>query len=184
MDLKNSTGDSWFQEAQEAYFYLSERVDKIFIIGYSMGGVFASYIAQHFPVEKLVLIAPAFDHTRLTQLSKLHLTPRHFSEHMKLNMYHIIKKRLKDIPPKAFVEFKHIIEQKNPELEKIECQTLIVHGTIDLLVPYTSSISAAERIKNCQLELIEDAPHLFSFTEDKQMDLNITAERFLFAAGN
>lgn len=181
LDLSSTTGNEWYLEAHDAYMHLLERVDEVYVIGFSMGGVFASHIAQHFPVKKLVLIAPAFDHTKLTQLSKLHLSPRFFSEHMKLNMYNKIKKRLKDIPARAFKEFKMIVDDKAPGVENISSETLIVHGTIDLLVPFTSSIEQAEKMKDCRLELIEDAPHLFSFTEDKQLELNIAVERFLFS---
>lgn len=180
LDLRHVTGESWYREAYDAYAHLEKRVDEVYIIGYSMGGVFASYIAQHFPVEKLVLIAPAFNHTKLSQLSKLQLTPKHFSEHMKLNMYNVVKKRLRDVPPRAFMEFKTIIDEKAPGIENIPSDTLIVHGKIDLLVPYISSVLASAEIRNCKVELIEDAPHLFSFTEDKQLELNIVVERFLF----
>src|SRR5699024_2833957 len=131
-------------------------------------------------VAKLLLIAPAFDHTKLSQLSRLKLTPRHFSEHMKLNMYSRIRKRIRDIPLAAFQEFKNIVEVKREGLENISSETLIVHGTIDLLVPYQSSIEAAEKIPDGQLKLIEGAPHLFAYTEESQLELNIIAERFLF----
>lgn len=180
LDLKETTGADWYQEAYDSYLHLSLRVDEVIIIGYSMGGVFASHIAQHFEVEKLILIAPAFDHTKLTQLSKLHLSPRVLSAHMKLNAYNQVKKRLRDIPPKAFMEFSMIVEEKAPGFENIESETLIVHGTIDLLVPYITSVEVASKMKYCKLELIEDAPHLFSFTDEKQLELNIIVERFLF----
>lgn len=180
LDLTEVTGDDWFKEALDAYNELAGRVDKIYVIGFSMGGVFAAHIAQELPVDKLVLIAPAFDHTRLTQLAKLEITPKFFSEHMKMNLYRKVKKRLKDIPLRAFQEFKNIVEEKAPQYGKITSDTLIVHGTIDLLVPYKASVEAAREIEHSQLELIEDAPHLFAFTEDKQLELNIIADRFLF----
>nr|WP_083931365.1 alpha/beta fold hydrolase [Salinicoccus albus] len=180
LDLKSSGGDDWYNEAEDAYHALKSRVETIYIIGFSMGGVFASHLSQQGEVAKLLLIAPAFDHTKLSQLSRLKLTPRHFSEHMKLNMYSRIRKRIRDIPLAAFQEFKNIVEMKRGGLENISSETLIVHGTIDLLVPYQSSIDAAEKIPGGQLKLIEGAPHLFAYTEESQLELNIIAERFLF----
>lgn len=180
LDLKSATGDEWYEEALNAYRQLKQRVDRVHIIGFSMGGVFASHIAQHEPVDKLVLIAPAFEHIKLSQLNRLNLTPRHFSEHMKMKLYQKIKKRLKDIPFRAYQEFKTIVETKKDGVENIQSQTLIIHGTLDLLVPYEASVDLAEKIPNATLELIEDAPHLFAFTDRNQLELNITAERFLF----
>lgn len=180
LDLKSVTGDEWYEEAFNAYRNLKRRVDRVHIIGFSMGGVFASHIAQHEPVDKLVLIAPAFEHIKLSQLNRLHLTPRHFSEHMKMKLYQKIKKRLKDIPFRAYQEFKTIVETKKDGVENIQSQTLIIHGTLDLLVPYQASVDLAEKIPHAKLELIEDAPHLFAFTDRNQLELNITTERFLF----
>lgn len=180
LNLKYSGGDDWYNEAADAYTALESRVDTIYIIGFSMGGVFASHLAQHGGVEKLLLIAPAFDHTKLTRLGRLKLTPRHFSEHMKMNMYSKIKKRIRDIPLAAFQEFKKIVETKRAGMEKVRSETLIVHGKIDLLVPYQSSIDAADKIPGAKVQLIEDSPHLFAYTEDAQLELNIIAERFLF----
>lgn len=180
LDLKSATGDEWYEEALNAYRQLKQRVDRVYIIGFSMGGVFASHIAQHEPVDKLVLIAPAFEHIKLSQLNRLNLTPRHFSEHMKMKLYQKIKKRLKDIPFRAYQEFKTIVETKKDGVENIQSQTLIIHGTLDLLVPYEASVDLAEKIPNATLDLIEDAPHLFAFTDRNQLELNITAERFLF----
>ncbi|MCC4723162.1 alpha/beta fold hydrolase [Salinicoccus sp. RF5] len=180
LDLKASTGDQWYAEALDAYHALKQRVDRVHIIGFSMGGVFASHIAQHEPVEKLVLIAPAFEHIKLSQLNRLSLTPRHFSEHMKMKLYQKIKKRIKDIPFRAYQEFKTIVETKKDGVEHIHSRTLIIHGKLDLLVPYESSVELAKKIPDATLELIEDAPHLFAFTDRNQLELNIAAERFLF----
>lgn len=180
LDLKNVTGDQWYEEAMDAYIELEKRVDKVYIIGFSMGGVFAAHIAQKAEVDKLLLIAPAFDYTKITKIGRLELTPTHFSEHMKLNLYGKIKNRIKDIPFKAFQEFKNIIEMKREGLENIQTDTLFVHGTLDLLVPYKSSVAAAERIRGAELELLEGAPHLFAYTDESQLELNIVAERFLF----
>lgn len=180
LDLKKVTGNEWYAEAMDAYTELRKRVDKIYIIGFSMGGVFAAHIAQQAEVERLFLIAPAFDYTKITKIGELGLTPTHFSEHMKLNMYGKIKNRVKDIPFRAFQEFKNIIKLKREGLENVTADTLIVHGTLDLLVPYKSSVETAGKIQGAELELLEGAPHLFAYTEESQLELNILAERFLF----
>lgn len=180
LDLKKVTGDDWYTEAVDAYAELKKRVDKVYIIGFSMGGVFAAHIAQQSEVDRLLLIAPAFDYTKITQIGQLGLTPGHFSEHMKLNMYGKIKNRIREIPFRAFQEFKNIIELKREGLENITADTLIVHGKLDLLVPYKSSVKAAAEIHGADFELLEGAPHLFAYTNKSQLELNILAERFLF----
>ncbi|MXQ51123.1 alpha/beta fold hydrolase [Salinicoccus hispanicus] len=180
LDLKSVGGEDWYEEAQSAYVNLKRRVDRVHIIGFSMGGVFASHLAQDEPVEKLLLIAPAFEHIRPSKIDKLHLIPRHFGEHMKMKKYQKVKKRLRDVPLKAYQEFRNIMAAKKEGIESIQAKTLIIHGMQDLLVPYESSVEIAKRIPDASVELIEDAPHLFAFSDHNQLQLNILAERFLF----
>lgn len=180
LDLKSVGGDDWYDEALSAYENLKRRVDRVYIIGFSMGGVFASHLAQDEPVEKLMLIAPAFEHIGISKIDKLHLIPRHFGEHMKMKNYQKIKKRLRAVPLKAYQEFRNITTAKKEGIENIQAKTMIIHGKQDLLVPYESSIEVAKRIPDTRLELIDDAPHLFAFSDHNQLELNILAERFLF----
>lgn len=180
LSLSSVTGDDWYKEAEEAYLKLSGRVDKVYVVGFSMGGVFASFIAQNYKVEKLVLIAAAFDHTKLSKLHRLKLSIPEVSSHLQMNLVGKVRPRLKNIPLRAVKEFIKIVDMKKGELSKITCDTLLVHGKIDLLVPYETSIEAERKIPHSKLFLLEQAPHLIMFTPDKLLELNILVERFLF----
>ncbi|CAM4241236.1 alpha/beta fold hydrolase [Jeotgalicoccus halotolerans] len=180
LNLSSVTGDDWYREAEEAYLNLAARADKIFVIGFSMGGVFASFIAQKYQVDKLVLIAPAFDHTKLSRLNRLKLSPVEVRDHIELNLAAKVRPRLKNIPLRAMQEFIKIVEAKIGDLKNIRCETLLIHGKIDLLVPYQTSIEAKEKIPHSKLVLMEHTPHLIMYTEDKLLKLNILTERFLF----
>lgn len=180
LHLTDVTGDDWYAEAEKAYFRLAARAEKIYVVGFSMGGVFASYLAQNYKVDKLVLIAPAFDHTKLSKLNRLKLSTSGFNDHVKLNLMAKVRPRLKNIPIRAMQEFVRIVDSRIGDLSAIECSTLIIHGKIDLLVPYETSIMAYEKIPHSQLVLMEHTPHLIMFTEDKLLEMNILTERFLF----
>lgn len=58
-DFNNSNGSQWLRAAVDAYLELKTDHDKVHVIGHSMGGVLAILLASVFPVEKLVLMAPA-----------------------------------------------------------------------------------------------------------------------------
>lgn len=180
LDLSGVAGDDWYREAEKAYFELASRTDKIYVIGFSMGGVFASFIAQNYHVDKLILIAPAFDHTKLSRLHRMKLSKSGLNDHLKLNLMAKVRPRLKNIPVRAIQEFIKIIDAKVGDLSSIQCDTLIIHGKIDLLVPYETSVEAHKKIPQSKLVLMEHTPHLIMYTEDKLLELNILAERFLF----
>lgn len=180
LDLSAVTGDDWYDEAEKAYFNLASRTDVIYVIGFSMGGVFASFIAQNYHVDKLVLIAPAFDHTKLSRLNRIKLSRSEVTEHLKLNLMSKVRPRLKKIPLRAMQEFIKIVDMKIGKLESIKCDTLLIHGKIDLLVPFQTSIEAQKKISHSKLVVMEHTPHLIMFTKDKLLRLNVLTERFLF----
>lgn len=180
LNLNKVTGDEWYQEAEQAFLQLKKRVDTIYIIGYSMGGVFASHLAQLYQVDGLVLIAPAFDHTKINKLRHLHLTRKDVKAHFHLNLIKQVRPRLKHIPLRAMIEFINIVDSKTGDLSKIKCPVKIIQGKMDLLVPYETSIRAHEVIPNSSLDLLENAPHLLMFTREKLLQVNIIIERFIF----
>src|SRR5699024_9360644 len=130
------SGDDWYDEAFEAYQELSAKVDKIYMVGCSMGGLFASHIAEHHRAAEPLLIAPAFEYTYLNSLSRLNLRPEGLGEHLKMKTMDVVRSRLPRLSIRAFNEFRMIMDAKMPDYEKIKSETLLVHGKIDLLVPY------------------------------------------------
>lgn len=59
-DFLNSDADQWLRKAIDSYLYLASNHSKIYLGGFSMGGLLAAIIASKFKIEKLSLIAPAF----------------------------------------------------------------------------------------------------------------------------
>lgn len=49
----------WINSALEGLEKLKETCDKIYVIGHSMGGVIALYIAENYSVDKVVALSPA-----------------------------------------------------------------------------------------------------------------------------
>ena len=74
-DLTDEKDCDWQQlvsngaKAQLTQAQLSKR--PIYLLGFSMGGVIASYLATCYPVVKLILIAPAFNHFHLENYTNM-----------------------------------------------------------------------------------------------------------------
>jgi carboxylesterase len=52
----------WIKSAVDGYKRLAKIFKSIYVIGHSMGGLLAMYIAENYPVEKLILLAPALSY--------------------------------------------------------------------------------------------------------------------------
>jgi carboxylesterase len=58
-DFLQSGWRDWLRSAVDAYLDLRARCTAVHVIGFSMGGILAVLLASQFPVQRLVLLAPA-----------------------------------------------------------------------------------------------------------------------------
>lgn len=58
-DFKRSTEKDWMDSAREGLERLKKQCGTVYVAGHSMGGLLALYLAEHFSVDKLILLAPA-----------------------------------------------------------------------------------------------------------------------------
>jgi len=58
-DLSNTTRQDWMRRSYDAWLDLRGRYEKVFILGYSMGGLLALELAAQIKTDKTVLLAPA-----------------------------------------------------------------------------------------------------------------------------
>ncbi len=58
-DMKKQKASDWFNDVEKAYKELAKTYDKISVVGLSMGGSLALYLAAKYPLKSAVCIAPA-----------------------------------------------------------------------------------------------------------------------------
>ena len=59
IDLSKVSAESWMMEAELALNRLRKETDRIIVVGFSMGGIIALYLALRYKIEKLVLLSAA-----------------------------------------------------------------------------------------------------------------------------
>ena len=57
--MKGYKAEHWMMEAEIAYRQLAKQVDEVIVVGFSMGGIIAMYLANRYKVKKLVLLSAA-----------------------------------------------------------------------------------------------------------------------------
>ena len=112
----------------------------ISVIGHSMGGVLATYLAVHHKeVKRLVLAAPAFkyftfDKDDFDTKTALLNSPKVFKEYLK--------------------EFMDLVSESQLLPSLIDVPTLIVQGSADIVVPLKSSEALYDEIKSKKKKII------------------------------
>lgn len=129
---------------------------KIYVIGHSMGGVIATYIASKYKeVKKLVLAAPAFQYLNVVKenlniSSSLKVAPKV----IKTYGGDEIVARFFKLNPSAIREFMDLIKHYYDCPKEVVCSTLIIQGKDDNLVPLTSSKYVYDNLKSYNKTLI------------------------------
>jgi esterase/lipase len=154
LSLKGIPHTDWLEEAEKAYLELRQKADEIYIIGFSMGGMIAGYLASKYSCDKLVLLNASAYYLNPGQMIKDFANMMVSSIHGELRnheLFHRYRKKFQDTPFSATREFRKLVKTLKPSLSKVKAPTLIVQGECDGLVPRESAeylygtISAANK---------------------------------------
>ncbi len=173
--------ESAIEKLTQEYSLVREAYDKVYVLGFSMGGVLGCYLSNNFRVDKLVLIAPAFKcildskvFSLIGDASKELVKNRadFFSVKEEFENYFSDKYKSKDIVysdlsfsnisdlKTALVNFRKLVGLVGKDFEKITCPTLIIHGENDELVSIDSSLFVLSKVTN-GVKLMLIAPNCF-----------------------
>lgn len=176
----------WIEAAEESFKKLTAAYDKVYLIGFSMGGMIAAYLTAKYEVEKLVLLATAGKYLDFRQIrTDLHEVIKDgFKGRLESNLiFNHYKKKLGQIPLKSNLEFLKLIKFTRPYLKKVETPVLIAHGQQDGIVPYKTAYYLDKQIHSAHKELLllDDSRHLLCLGSDKDT-INTKVHEFLIKA--
>lgn len=177
------TVDGCFKVIIDAFDSLKD-YQSIDVIGYSMGGALATYLAEIRDFHKLVLLAPANKYINFKYLFKRAKVYRELRRQLKTDKensqvyqdriirlksdHEFLKTMVRErmhfhkYLPKYYLCFRKIIKKVNREVKEIKNPCLIIWGEMDYLVP-SSSIDYIRKL--CTNEVVsvielEDITHL------------------------
>lgn len=139
--VKDIKFEEWINEAKKQIeFLINHKYKKIYIIGHSMGGVIATYLASIYPqVKKLILVAPAFGYFSFKDgkidIKDFNNTLKNLPEFFKEENFEKLLSRIIKTPIATMLEFTKLVSEYKNTIEKINCELLIIHGDKDKVVP-------------------------------------------------
>ncbi len=169
------TYELWIEKAkQEIEYLINKGYKKIYVLGHSMGGVIATYIAtQYKEVKKLVLAAPAFEyfgylHGKLSYENIVHKPTQIVKQYgIRLTLNRTFK-----LPLNCVGELKKLVIKYHDCSSKINIPTLIIWGDNDNIVPKESIEYLEKSIKvNKKIIYVKNSTHNL-FKEDIENKLS------------
>jgi len=173
LNLDLFTAEHWLMDAEIAYKHLYKEVDEIFIVGFSMGGIIAMYLALRYKVKALVLLSPAARYIRTKQfvidLNGLFIDALQ-GEYKENEFFKRYERKLIDVPVASAKEFTRLVHKVSPYYEKITVPMCLVQGEKDELVPYTTAAYLYNKVASTKKELITspEGKHLICYCEDAE----------------
>lgn len=137
----------------------------IYVVGHSMGGVLACYIASKYKeIKKVVLINAAFDYLNFKQ-NKNDIKEKDFSKYGR-----VWQKALRT-SPFMVNEFRKLVKEGSIYLKKVTCDILILRSMNDGIIPYDTGDLIYNNVssKNKYITDILDATHTVLSGEKKEV---------------
>lgn len=140
----------WVERAKKVVDHYIQADREVYLLGFSMGGVIASYLAAIQPsVKKLILIAPAFNYLHVDTITSV-ITKGAQS----LFTSDRDKKSDIEVPRSFYNAFVDVVKHLKKYIHEVSCPVLLLHGDEDEVIPVRSSTWAFDKIPHTQKKLI------------------------------
>lgn len=139
LQMHGYTAKHWLMDAELAYRALAKKVDEMIVVGFSMGGIIALYLAKRYKVKKLVLLSAAAKYVSPTQLVKDIKMMASEAYHRNLENNELFlryRNKFNNVPLSATIEFMKVVQTVAPYYKDIQNPVFIVQGKLDGIVPY------------------------------------------------
>lgn len=154
-DLFDETDCDWQKWVSRAKSVINEHEllgNDIYLIGFSMGGVIASYLAATSKnVKKLILLAPAFQYINVDAITSA--ITKGASSIFGGSDSNAQKNEI-EIPKTFYSAFTNVVKNLKSYIAKVNCPVLLLHGDEDEVISVKSSIYAFDRIAHQEKKLI------------------------------
>jgi carboxylesterase len=187
-DFLLTQAEDWTRCAYDAFMDLRTGHKQVHIIGHSMGALLASSIAVSFDVQRLVLLAPAFELSiRHIGLARL-IAPliQTIPAHRPPSAYDLQVPARKALHPEYWsdvmlrpaAELERLRMQSRKSLPKLRAKTLVIVGNKDRTIPVhvvEYIRTTAKNLESFESQVLDDATHLFPMDENSQRTLSFIA---------
>lgn len=173
LSLKGISYNQWIEHAEEELENLLDTCETVFVVGFSMGGLIASYLAVHYPIKKLILLSAAafYVHPKQLTIDIIEMVKDSFKGKLKENELFIrYRRKMKETPVAAALQFRKLVASIKPLLGRVTIPTMIAQGEIDGVVPPRSALYLYEKIAAPQKRLIflKESKHLICHSNERE----------------
>lgn len=183
LNLEDVHYEQWLEDAEQALLKLKETCETIYVVGFSMGGMIAAYLAANHKVDRLVLLSTARKYLSFRYLSTYvrdGIKAGLRGELTESELFKHYKYKFDVVPFSANIEFMKLVNKTKTYLKDVKSPVFIAQGQKDALVPARTAYSLHEEIGSTDKEVVffERSNHLICLGSDHDV-LNVMIYEFL-----
>ena len=131
----DSKMNDWIFRADQVVSKAINNGQKVILLGFSMGGVIATHLATKYQVEKLILLAPAFEYRTVTTATSA------------LTSFFSQKETNVEMPTSFTQTFMELVDKYKGHIDKVKCPTLIISASNDEVISSCVSSKYYKKLK-------------------------------------
>jgi esterase/lipase len=173
LNLKGVRYHDWIEHAEHELEGLLDSCDTVYVIGFSMGGLIASYLATKYPIKKLILLSAAAYYVNPRQLAFDIREMFHDLRKGQLltnELFSRYKRKIADTPISATWQFRKLVSNIRSMLAHVNVPTLIAQGEADGIVPPKSAQYLYDRIGSSHKKVLyfKESKHLICHSHERE----------------
>ncbi|MBM7694580.1 esterase/lipase [Peribacillus deserti] len=170
--LKGIKHSEWIKTAEDALMQLLSECEEVYVIGFSMGGIIACYLAAKYEVSKLILLSAAALYVNPKQIAadSLDLVKAALRGRLKDHELYIrYKTKITKTPISAVWQFRTLVKAHRTIFNEIKIPALIAQGGLDGIVPPRSAEYIFHSIPSNKKSLLwmDESKHLICHCKQK-----------------
>lgn len=166
-DLKKTTYEEWISSAEKCLVEFKNKCDKIFIIGFSMGGLIGINLALKYKISGLITLCSPIYYWDMKRVYLNVVEDFKQREYTNLKRYYNSSVR---IPFKAMVNFRILLGKTKPLVKEIQCPIFVAQGLVDDTVHHRSAkyIYDNSSSKTKALRYYKNSNHIICCGDDQE----------------
>lgn len=178
--IKEVRWQDWVERAENTVRHAVKTCRTVYLVGFSMGGMIAAYLATRYPVKKLVLLNAAVYYINPQQFVKdIGDMVQRFIKHPirstlkgswpESHRWKRYKQKVKETPMHAVIQFQLLVHHLRPHLRRVKVPVLIIQGAKDELIHPKSPYYIYNHIssKNKEICIFPESRHLICLDREQ-----------------
>lgn len=153
--------EDWILDAETSYLRLSEKCEKIMIVGFSMGGLLAVNLCHYNPTALITINTPIYYWNPKIIVENLYREPRTY---LKKYVSASLSK-----PITALTQFQKLLTKTKPIFQKVECNALVIQALDDDTVHCKSADDIYHHLRgNKEIYKLNHGGHIIFQSENSE----------------